>query len=120
IGPRIAESIINYFSSQQNRRIIERLREAGLQMSVPEGHDSRLSDTFEGKTIVISGTFSRHSRDEYKAIIEAHGGKNGSSVSKNTDFILAGDNIGPAKLQKAEKLGIPLIDEDAFLAMLPE
>lgn len=120
IGPRIAESIINYFSSPQNRSIIERLREAGLQMSVPEGHDSRLSDTFAGKTIVISGTFTRHSRDEYKTIIEAHGGKNGSSVSKNTDFILAGDNIGPAKLQKAEKLGVPLIDEDAFLAMLPE
>lgn len=120
IGPRIAESIISYFESPQNRAIIDRLRRAGVSMSMPEGHDTTLSDTFAGKTIVISGTFTHHSRDEYKAIIEAHGGKNGSSVSKNTDFILAGDNMGPAKLQKADKLGIPVIDEDAFLAMLPQ
>lgn len=120
IGPRIAESIISYFESPQNRAIIDRLRRAGVSMSMPEGHDTALSDTFAGKTIVISGTFTHHSRDEYKAIIEAHGGKNGSSVSKNTDFILAGDNMGPAKLQKADKLGIPVIDEDAFLAMLPQ
>lgn len=119
IGPRIAESIIQYFGNQENRIIIDRLRQAGVQMSMPAGHDTSLSDTFAGKTIVISGTFTHHSRDEYKAIIEAHGGKNGSSVSKNTDFILAGDNMGPAKLQKAEKLGVPVIDEDAFLAMLP-
>lgn len=120
IGPRIAESIISYFESPQNRAIIDRLRRAGVSMSMPEGHDTTLSDTFAGKIIVISGTFTHHSRDEYKAIIEAHGGKNGSSVSKNTDFILAGDNMGPAKLQKADKLGIPVIDEDAFLAMLPQ
>ncbi len=119
IGPRIAESIIQYFSNPDNRIIIDRLRQAGVQMAMPDGHDAALSDTFAGKTIVISGTFTHHSRDEYKAIIEAHGGKNGSSVSKNTDFILAGDNMGPAKLQKAEKLGVPVIDEDAFLAMLP-
>ncbi|MDE6542572.1 MAG: NAD-dependent DNA ligase LigA [Muribaculaceae bacterium] len=119
IGPRIAESIIQYFGNQENRIIIDRLRQAGVQMAMPAGHDTSLSDTFAGKTIVISGTFTHHSRDEYKAIIEAHGGKNGSSVSKNTDFILAGDNMGPAKLQKAEKLGVPVIDEDAFLAMLP-
>ena len=119
IGPRIAESIIQYFNNPLNKVIIEKLRIAGLQMSMPEGHDATLSDTFSGKTIVISGTFSHHSRDEYKAIIEAHGGINSSSVSKNTDFILAGDNMGPAKLQKAEKLGIPILDEDTFLALLP-
>lgn len=119
IGPRIAESIISYFSNPINIIIIDRLRKAGVQMAMPAGHDTALSDTFAGKTIVISGTFNHHSRDEYKAIIEQHGGKNGSSVSKNTDFILAGDNMGPAKLQKAEKLGVPVIDEDTFLAMLP-
>ena len=119
IGPRIAESIIQYFGNQENRTIVDRLRQAGVQMAMPDGHDTALSDTFAGKTIVISGTFTHHSRDEYKAIIEAHGGKNGSGVSKKTDFILAGDNMGPSKLQKAEKLGVPVIDEEAFLAMLP-
>ena len=119
IGPRIAESIIQYFGNQENRTIVDRLRQAGVQMAMPDGHDTVLSDTFAGKTIVISGTFTHHSRDEYKAIIEAHGGKNGSGVSKKTNFILAGDNMGPAKLQKAEKLGVPVIDEEAFLAMLP-
>lgn len=120
IGPRIAESIINYFKNEKNREIVQRLREAGVQMAMPDGHDLTLSETFAGKTIVISGTFTHHSRDEYKAIIESHGGKNGSSVSKKTDFILAGDNMGPAKLEKAAKLGVPVIDEESFLGMLPQ
>jgi len=120
IGPRIAESIINYFKNEKKREIVQRLREAGVQMAMPDGHDLTLSETFAGKTIVISGTFTHHSRDEYKAIIESHGGKNGSSVSKKTDFILAGDNMGPAKLEKAAKLGVPVIDEESFLGMLPQ
>ena len=120
IGPRIAESIINYFKNEKNREIVQRLREAGVQMAMPDGHDLTLSETFAGKTIVISGTFTHHSRDEYKAIIESHGGKNGSSVSKKTDFILAGDNMGPAKLEKAAKLGVPVLDEESFLGMLPQ
>lgn len=120
IGPKIAESIINYFKNEKNREIVQRLREADVQMAMPDGHDLTLSETFAGKTIVISGTFTHHSRDEYKAIIESHGGKNGSSVSKKTDFILAGDNMGPAKLEKAAKLGVPVIDEESFLGMLPQ
>ena len=120
IGPRIAESIINYFKNEKNREIVQRLREAGVQMAMPDGHDLTLSETFAGQTIVISGTFTHHSRDEYKAIIESHGGKNGSSVSKKTDFILAGDNMGPAKLEKAAKLGVPVLDEESFLGMLPQ
>ena len=120
IGPRIAESIINYFKNEKNREIVQRLREAGVQMAMPDGHDLTLSETFAGKTIVISGTFTHHSRDEYKAILESHGGKNGSSVSKKTDFILAGDNMGPAKLEKAAKLGVPVLDEESFLGMLPQ
>ena len=120
IGPKIAESIINYFKNEKNREIVQRLREADVQMAMPDGHDLTLSETFAGKTIVISGTFTHPSRDVYKAIIESHGGKNGSSVSKKTDFILAGDNMGPAKLEKAAKLGVPVIDEESFLGMLPQ
>lgn len=118
VGPRIAESIIDYFASPVNRSNIARLRAAGVQMSMAEAQTARLSDVLAGKNVVVSGVFSKHSRDEYKAMIEAHGGKNVGSVSKNTSFILAGDNMGPAKLEKAGKLGIPIYDEDQFLAML--
>ena len=117
IGPAIAESIIDFFSHETNIRLVERLREAGLQMSI--GDDAKpSSNLLEGKSIVISGTFSRHSRDEYKEMIEANGGKNVGSISKKTDYVLAGENMGPSKLEKASKLGIPIIDENRFLEMI--
>ncbi|MDE6176241.1 MAG: NAD-dependent DNA ligase LigA, partial [Paramuribaculum sp.] len=114
IGPRIAESITGYFADPANREIIGRLRAAGLRMSMPEPDSSAMSDRLAGKTIVISGTFSRHSRDQYKEMIENNGGKNSGSISKKTDFILAGENMGPAKLEKAGKLGVAIISEDEF------
>ncbi len=117
VGPRIAESIVEYFSDERNRRIVERLREAGLQMVV-EADSTSDGDALAGKVIVISGTFNSHSRDEYKQIIERNGGKNSGSISGKTDFVLAGDNMGPAKLEKARKLGIPVIDEETFLGMI--
>ncbi len=118
IGPKIADSIVRFFAVEDNRRIVERLRQAGVCMSMPEADDSRRSDRLAGKTIVISGTFTRHSRDEYKELIELNGGKNSGSISKKTDFVLAGENMGPAKLEKATKLGVPVIDEDQFLQMI--
>ncbi|MCM1337391.1 MAG: NAD-dependent DNA ligase LigA [Candidatus Amulumruptor caecigallinarius] len=118
VGPRIAASIIDYFDQPANRDNVERLRRAGVRMEaeLPEGGST--SDILAGKSIVISGTFTHHSRDEYKEMIERNGGKNIGSVSKKTSFILAGDNIGPAKLEKANSLGIPLVSEDEFLRML--
>lgn len=116
IGTKIAEAIREFVTNPVNVRIIERLRAAGLQMEVAASEAA--SDKLQGKTIVISGVFARHSRDEYKAMIEAHGGKNSGSISKKTDFVLAGDNMGPAKLEKAQKLGVPVIDENAFLQMI--
>lgn len=118
IGPRIAESIIEYFNNPRNRRMVERLRRVGLQMSMPETEEGETSDRLGGKTFVISGTFSRHSRDEYKDLIERNGGRNVGSISKKTDYVLAGENMGPAKREKAAALGIPVIDEDTFLAMI--
>lgn len=118
IGPRIAESIVEYFADPRNRHIIQRLRAAGVQMSVPEDNNSAHTDRLGGKTFVISGTFTHHSRDEYKALIEQNGGKNTGSISKKTDYVLAGENMGPAKLEKAATLGIPIIDEDTFLQMI--
>ncbi len=118
IGPRIAESVVEYFSNPLNRQIVERLRAAGLQMSMPAESDEGRTDLLGGKSFVISGTFSLHSRDEYKALIERNGGKNVGSISKKTDYILAGENMGPAKLEKATSLGIPIIDENRFLEML--
>ncbi len=120
VGPRIAESIAEYFAAPVNRENVERLRAAGLQMSIVKNETEPDSDVLAGKAIVISGVFSKHSRDEYKAIIERNGGKNVSSISKKTDFVLAGENMGPAKLEKAQKLGIEIINEDQFLAMLAE
>lgn len=118
IGPRIAESIQNYMGSPVNRDIIERLRQAGVTMEMPQNDGEQRSDKLSGKSIVISGTFNKHSRDEYKDIIERNGGKNVGSISKKTSFILAGENMGPAKLEKARSLAIPIIDEDTFLEMI--
>lgn len=118
IGPRIAAAVVEYFAEARNRELVERLRSYGLQMSMPEDDGAGRSDRLSGKSIVISGTFSRHSRDEYKDMIELNGGKNVGSISKKTDYVLAGENMGPAKLEKARKLGIPIIDEDTFLSMI--
>lgn len=118
IGPRIAESIREYMSAPINNMIIDRLTAAGLRMAIGEDGDIVASDKLAGRSFVISGVFVHHSRDEYKAMIEANGGKNVSSISKKTDFVLAGANMGPAKLEKASKLGIPIIDEDTFLGMI--
>ena len=118
IGPRIAESIVDYFGNPINRSIVERLRAAGLQMRQSEGANEGRTDLLQGKSFVISGVFALHSRDEYKAMIELNGGKNVGSISKKTDYVLAGENMGPAKREKAAALGIPIIDEQQFLAML--
>lgn len=118
IGPRIAESITAYFADPRNREIVERLRKAGLRMSMPERDNSSTGDSLAGKTIVISGTFTHHSRDQYKEIIELNGGKNSGSISKKTSFVLAGENMGPSKLEKAASLGIPIVSEEEFLKML--
>ncbi|MDE7459983.1 MAG: NAD-dependent DNA ligase LigA [Paramuribaculum sp.] len=120
IGPRIAESIKEYLAAPVNIDIISRLREAGVQMAMGEENDEGRSDRLTGKTIVISGVFNRHSRDEYKEMIERNGGKNSGSISKKTDFVLAGENMGPAKLEKAQKLGVPVVNEDEFLKMISE
>lgn len=119
VGPRIAEAIADYFADSENRDIVGRLRAAGLQMEIAEEAAAEvLSDRLAGKSIVISGVFAHYSREQYKAMIEAHGGKNAGSISRKTDFVLAGENMGPAKLEKAQKLGIPIISEEEFLAML--
>lgn len=118
IGEVIAKSVITYFHNPVNMEIVNRLRGYGLQMQLSEEQMQQSGTKLQGKSIVISGVFTRHSRDEYKRMIEENGGKNVGSISGKTSFILAGDNMGPAKLQKAEKLGIPLVDEDTFLGML--
>lgn len=118
IGPKIADSIVGYFAAEGNREIIERLREAGVQLCLSEAELANRTDKLAGKKIVISGVFAKHSREEYKAMIEQNGGKNVSSISSATSYVFAGENMGPAKLEKARKLGIPIIGEDEFLAML--
>lgn len=120
IGLKIAQSIISYFADEKNRELVERLRSAGLKLEADEEDLSGHTDILQGKSIVISGVFSRHSRDEYKELIEKHGGKNVGSISKKTSFILAGDNMGPSKLEKARSLGIAIIDENEFLSMIGE
>ena len=116
IGDTIAGSVRAYFANPDNERIVDTLAEFGLQTALPE--TVQAGTQLEGRSIVISGTFTHHSREEYKEMIEAHGGKNVSSISKKTSFVLAGANMGPSKLEKAEKLGVPLLREDEFLALL--
>lgn len=118
IGEKIAQSVVAYFSLPANIEIINRLKEAGLQMEKQVEDESEYSDKLAGLSIVISGVFSKHSREEYKDMIEKHGGKNVGSISAKTSFVLAGENMGPAKLEKAQKLGIKIINEDDFLQML--
>ncbi|MBQ3998222.1 MAG: NAD-dependent DNA ligase LigA [Paludibacteraceae bacterium] len=119
VGPQIAENIVRYFEDIRNLEILSRLREAGLQFEAGESSETvSHSDKLQGQTIVISGTFAQHSRDEYKEMIEANGGKNSGSVSKKTSFILAGDNMGPEKRKKAEELGVKLLSEEEFLGLL--
>ena len=120
VGEVIAKSVITYFANPVNQEIVARLRSYGLQMQLSEEQIEGTSDKLSGKSIVISGVFTKHSRDEYKALIEKNGGKNVGSISGKTSFILAGDNMGPSKLQKAEKLGVPLVDEATFLEMIGE
>jgi len=118
IGGRIAESVQLYFSNPENRKLVDRLKEKGLQMQLNEESLANRSDKLNGLSIIISGTFEKNSRDDLKKMIEQNGGKNVSSISKNTSYLLAGANIGPSKLEKAQKLNIPIISEDEFLSMI--
>ena len=120
IGEKIAGSIIQYFANEKNRILVERLRQSGLKLEADEEDLSGYSDKLKGMSIVISGVFARHSRDEYKALIEKHGGKNVGSIAKKTSLIWDGDNMGPSKLGKAQQLNIPIKDENEFLAMIEE
>ena len=116
VGSKIADAIVEYFASEENLQIVERLRSAGLQFEVKD--KIRESNALEGKSVVISGKFAGMSRDDMKALVEKHGGRNLAAVSANVDFVVAGDNMGPAKRQKAEKLGVRIIDESEFMAMI--
>lgn len=118
IGDRIAQSILDYFADERNQELVESLKAHGLQMKKDDEEMANRTEKLAGLTIVISGTFSHHSRDEYKDMIENNGGKNSGSVSAKTNYILAGENMGPAKLEKAAKLGVKIINEDEFLKML--
>ena len=118
IGEKIARSVLLYFSNENNRMLVKRLKDAGLQMNLSEEAVQGQSDKLKGQSIVISGVFTHHSRDEYKSLIEKHGGKNVSSISSKTSFILAGENMGPSKLDKANKLGIKIVNEDDFLKLI--
>jgi len=118
IGERIAQSVVHYFEDTLNIETISRLKAFGLKLSLSEKNMQAIGNALTGKSVVISGTFTKHSRDEYKLLIEQHGGKNVSSVSSKTSFILAGENMGPEKLKKAENLGVKLVDEMSFLAMI--
>ncbi|MFV0419185.1 MAG: NAD-dependent DNA ligase LigA [Dysgonomonas sp.] len=118
IGDRIARSIVKYFADSNNIDVISKLKNFGVQFELSEDIIAQRTDKLNGLTIVISGTFEMHSRDEYKTMIEQNGGKNSGSISAKTSYILAGDNMGPAKLEKAEKLGVPIINEDEFLEMI--
>ena len=120
IGEVMAKSVISYFHTPENVEIVERLRAYGLQMSLSEEQMSSATNILAGKSIVISGVFQKHSRDEYKAMIEQNGGKNTGSISAKTSLVLAGENMGPAKLQKAEKLGVKIINEDEFLEIIAQ
>jgi DNA ligase (NAD+) len=118
IGEKIAQRILRFFSNEQCRTLVERLRKAGLQMEIVVDESVVHTDKLAGKSIVISGVFALHSRNEYKAMIEQHGGTNVSSISSKTSFVLAGRDMGPAKLEKAQKLGVAIVSEEEFLAMI--
>lgn len=118
IGEKIAESIVNFFKEEKNKQLVDDLKQAGLKFAIDEKTLQNKTDKLNGKTIVISGTFSLHSREEYKEIIVNNGGKNTSSISSKTDFILAGENMGPSKLQKAQELSIKILSEEEFLSLL--
>jgi DNA ligase (NAD+) len=120
IGKKIAQSIIDFFQDERNRNLVDRLKEYGLQMETAFAEEEESSNSLAGKTIVISGVFNRHSRDEYKSIIERYGGKNSGSISAKTSFVLAGENMGPAKREKALELGVRLVSETEFLEMIDE
>ena len=120
IGEKIAQSILRFFANDQCRTLVTRLKDAGLQMEILVDETIERTDKLAGKSIVISGVFAQHSRNEYKAMIEQHGGINVSSISSKTSFILAGRDMGPAKLEKAQKLGVPIVSEEEFLAMIGE
>ena len=120
IGTKIAQSIVTFFNDERSRALVNRLKEFGLQMELTEEQTQGGSEMLAGKTIVISGVFNHHSRDEYKALIERHGGKNAGSISAKTSFVLAGDNMGPAKREKAQELGVRLVSENEFLEMINE
>ncbi len=120
IGGIIAVNVRRYFEDETNSRIVDRLIQYGVQMQLPEDQTQPVSNVLEGKSVVISGVFQHHSRDEYKAIIEQHGGKNVGSISGKTSFILAGDNMGPSKLEKARKLGVQIMTEDEFNELIAQ
>ena len=120
IGTKIAQSIVSFFADERSRALVNRLKEFGLHMELSASETEGASNLLEGKTIVISGVFNHHSRDEYKALIERHGGKNAGSISAKTSFVLAGDNMGPAKREKAIELGVRLVSENEFLEMINE
>jgi DNA ligase (NAD+) len=120
IGTKIAQSIVTFFNDERSRDLVNRLKEFGLQMELAEDETQGGSDLLAGQTIVISGVFNHHSRDEYKALIERHGGKNSGSISAKTSFVLAGENMGPAKREKAQELGVKLVSENEFLEMINE
>ena len=118
IGERIAQSVVDYFQVEQNRVNIEKFKAHGLQFQIQEKEGS--SDKFVGKAFVVSGVFSAFSRDELKELIESNGGKNVSSISKKTDYVVAGENMGPAKLQKATELGVAIISENEFIQLISQ
>ena len=120
IGTKIAQSIVTFFNDERSRQLVNRLKEFGLQMELAQEEQEGGTDLLKDKTIVISGVFNHHSRDEYKALIERHGGKNSGSISAKTSFVLAGDNMGPAKREKAQELGVRLVSENEFLEMINE
>ena len=120
IGDRIAQSIVSFFADEKNCALVQRLSDIGLKMEIEDSATDGGSDRLAGKTVVISGVFNHHSRDEYKQLIEKHGGKNTGSISAKTSFILAGQNMGPSKLEKARELGVPLMSENEFLVLIDE
>jgi len=120
IGERIARSVVEFFENEENQRIIERLKSYGVQFEIVENINPDATEKFIGKTFVVSGVFEQFSRDDLKKTIEDNGGKVGSSISAKTDFVVAGDNMGPAKLEKATKLNIPILSEQDFINKLNE